>query len=72
MESMRSFNEDVKDAEGVKYFSWGATYEPGMIDTWKWPHSVIMEKEGPNDGLVSVESSKWVGDFLPAHLKLDL
>lgn len=26
----------------------------------RWPHSVILEKEGPNDGLVSVESSKWV------------
>lgn len=27
---------------------------------FRWPHSVILEKEGPNDGLVSVESSKWV------------
>lgn len=26
----------------------------------RWPHSVILEKEGPNDGLVSVESAKWV------------
>ena len=26
----------------------------------RWPHSIILEKEGPNDGLVSVESSKWV------------
>jgi len=34
-----------------------------LIDTWKYPHSVIMEKEGPNDGLVSVESSKW-GQYL--------
>jgi triacylglycerol lipase len=57
---MRAFNEEVKDVEGVKYFSWGATYDPGLIDTWKWPHTVILEKEGPNDGLVSVESSKWV------------
>ncbi|KAF8167720.1 Alpha/Beta hydrolase protein [Crassisporium funariophilum] len=60
LESMRRFNEETPDVPGVRYFSWGATYEPGLIDTWKWPHSVILEKEGPNDGLVSVESSKWV------------
>ncbi|KDR85381.1 hypothetical protein GALMADRAFT_234224 [Galerina marginata CBS 339.88] len=60
IESMRKFNQETPDVPGVRYFSWGAVYEPGLIDTWKWPHSVILEKEGPNDGLVSVESSKWV------------
>jgi triacylglycerol lipase len=30
----------------------------------RWPHSVILEKEGPNDGLVSVASSKWVSSHL--------
>ncbi|KAG5647563.1 hypothetical protein DXG03_008916 [Asterophora parasitica] len=63
VESMRKFNQETPDVEGVRYFSWGAVYEPGLIDTWKWPHSVILEKEGPNDGLVSVESSKW-GTYL--------
>ncbi|KAG7099003.1 hypothetical protein E1B28_000888 [Marasmius oreades] len=63
VESMHKFNEEVPDVEGVKYFSWGAIYEPGFVDTWKWPHSVILEKEGPNDGLVSVESAKW-GTYL--------
>ncbi|KAF8078798.1 triacylglycerol lipase [Lyophyllum atratum] len=63
LESMRKFNEETPDVEGVRYFSWGAVYEPGLIDTWKWPHSVILEREGPNDGLVSVESSKW-GTYL--------
>lgn len=60
LESMLRFNEETPDVDGVRYFSWGASYEPGLIDTWKWPHSVILEKEGPNDGLVSVESAKWV------------
>ncbi|KAG2740648.1 hypothetical protein P692DRAFT_201935487 [Suillus brevipes Sb2] len=60
LESMRQFNEETPDVEGVRYFSWGACYEPGLIDTWKWPHSIILEKEGPNDGVVSVESAKWV------------
>ncbi|KAF9566139.1 alpha/beta-hydrolase [Agrocybe pediades] len=63
VESMKKFNEETPDVPGVRYFSWGAVYEPGLIDTWKWPHSVILEKEGPNDGLVSVESSKW-GTYL--------
>jgi triacylglycerol lipase len=62
-QSMSTFNEQTPDVEGVKYFSWGAWYEPGLIDTWKYPHSIIMEKEGPNDGLVSVRSSKW-GQYL--------
>ncbi|KAF8807760.1 alpha/beta-hydrolase [Phlegmacium glaucopus] len=63
LDSMRKFNEETPDVPGVQYFSWGAVYDPGLIDTWKWPHSVILEKEGPNDGLVSVESSKW-GTYL--------
>ncbi|KAG1875560.1 hypothetical protein DFJ58DRAFT_721383 [Suillus subalutaceus] len=74
LESMRRFNEETPDIEGVRYFSWGACYEPGLIDTWKWPHSVILEKEGPNDGLVSVESAKWgtyLGTLSPVnHLDL--
>ncbi|KAF9457354.1 Alpha/Beta hydrolase protein [Collybia nuda] len=63
IESMSKFNEETPDVDGVNYFSWGAVYDPGLIDTWKWPHSIILEKEGPNDGLVSVESSKW-GTYL--------
>ncbi|KAH7914796.1 Alpha/Beta hydrolase protein [Hygrophoropsis aurantiaca] len=63
IDSMRAFNEETPDVDGVRYFSWGATYEPGLIDTWKWSHSVLLEKEGPNDGLVSIESSKW-GTYL--------
>ncbi|KAN0124638.1 Alpha/Beta hydrolase fold [Lactarius tabidus] len=62
-EAMREFNDLTPDVPDVKYFSWGAVYNPGLIDTWKWPHSVVLEKEGPNDGLVSVESAKW-GTYL--------
>ncbi|KAI0756781.1 Alpha/Beta hydrolase protein [Daedaleopsis nitida] len=63
IENMRRFNENTPDVPGVHYFSWGAVYEPGLIDTWKWPHSVVLEKEGPNDGLVSLQSAKW-GTYL--------
>ena len=57
-EAMALFNEQTPDAPDVQYFSFGANYHPGLIDTFKWPHGVILEKEGPNDGLVSVQSSK--------------
>ncbi|KAI0375229.1 alpha/beta-hydrolase [Pilatotrama ljubarskyi] len=63
IENMRRFNDETPDVEGVHYFSWGAVYEPGLIDTWKWPHSVVYEKEGPNDGLVSLKSARW-GTYL--------
>ncbi|KAI0673363.1 alpha/beta-hydrolase [Trametes maxima] len=61
--NMRRFNEETPDVPGVHYFSWGAVYKPGLIDTWKWPHSVVYEKEGPNDGLVSLQSARW-GTYL--------
>ena len=35
VDNMRRFNEETPDVPGVKYFSWGAVYEPGLIDTWK-------------------------------------
>lgn len=46
VENVRKFNENTPDVPGVHYFSWGAQYNPGLIDTWKYPHSVILEKEG--------------------------
>ena len=33
--NMKKFNENTPDVPGVKYYSWGAVYEPGLIDTWK-------------------------------------
>ncbi|WVF66905.1 hypothetical protein IAT40_001648 [Kwoniella sp. CBS 6097] len=57
--AMREFNAQVLDKEDVSYFSWGASVEPGLLDTFRWPHSVILAKEGPNDGLVSVHSAMW-------------
>ncbi|KAH0838165.1 Alpha/Beta hydrolase protein [Lanmaoa asiatica] len=62
-EAMKEFNDSTPDVEGVRYFSWGAEYEPGLIDTWKYPHSIIAAQEGPNDGLVSVQSAQW-GTYL--------
>ena len=36
IESMRKFNEETPDVDGVRYFSWGAVHEPGILDTWKY------------------------------------
>ncbi|WVR03961.1 hypothetical protein IAU60_000960 [Kwoniella sp. DSM 27419] len=57
--SMKEFNAQILDRDDVKYYSWGASVEPGLLDTWRFPHSVILSKEGPNDGLVSVHSAMW-------------
>ena len=57
--SMEEFNKRVTDQPGTKYFSWGASFEPSLFNEFRIPHGIIYEKEGPNDGLVSVESAKW-------------
>jgi len=61
--SMKNFNEKTPDVEGVKYFSYGGEYVPCLINIWKFPHSVVSKKEGPNDGVVSVKSAHW-GTYL--------
>ncbi len=35
LESMRKFNEETPDVEGVQYFSWGAVVEPGLMDPFR-------------------------------------
>jgi triacylglycerol lipase len=33
--------------------------EPSLLSMFRQSHAIIQRVEGPNDGLVSVESSKW-------------
>jgi triacylglycerol lipase len=56
-----NFNPTVPDAESVRYFSYGAalTGPPPLMSPFRLPHRIISDEEGPNDGLVSVESSRW-------------
>ena len=35
IENMRLFNEQTPDAPGVQYFSWGAVFEPGLLDPFR-------------------------------------
>ncbi len=53
------FNPKTPDKEGVRYFSYGATAHPGFLSAFRRPHRIVEKMEGPNDGLVSVESAKW-------------
>lgn len=58
--NMAAFNTAVPDMPGVYYQSWA-----GVVDThylnpmWTGIARVVGEKEGPNDGMVSVESARW-------------
>jgi hypothetical protein len=45
LDAMRKFNEITLDKPGVQYFSWGAQYEPGLIDTWKYVYARIRASE---------------------------
>jgi len=55
------FNPHTPDDPDVRYFSYGACVKgkPPLFSPFRKPHDVLNRIEGPNDGLVSVESSKW-------------
>lgn len=57
------FNPETPNMAGVYYQSWAAKVKyscPNIILTPLW--RMLLNTEGPNDGLVSVESAKW-GNF---------
>ncbi|QKX55037.1 uncharacterized protein TRUGW13939_02128 [Talaromyces rugulosus] len=56
------FNPNVPNIDDVRYFSYGAMFQPGLFNIFRSFHQLLEEIEGPNDGLVSVASSKWGGD----------
>ena len=41
VENSRQFNESTPDVPDVRYYSWGAVYEPGLIDTWKYVSRMV-------------------------------
>lgn len=53
------FNPNTPDAPGVRYFSYGATFNPSIWSAFRQTHKVVEQVEGPNDGLVSVNSARW-------------
>jgi triacylglycerol lipase len=60
----RAFNEQTPDAEGVRYFSYGAAVAPPRITPLlRRGWNILTPLEGDNDGLVSVRSARW-GEYL--------
>lgn len=59
----QDFNPSVRDAPEVRYFSFGACVPPdeppGLFSPFRLSWQVVHDAEGPNDGLVSVASSRW-------------
>lgn len=53
------FNPKTPNREGVAYFSYGATVSPALWSAFRHSHRIVEAEEGPNDGLVSVASSRW-------------
>ena len=53
------FNPANPDDASVRYFSYGAQFQPSVWSVFRFSHDMIDVIEGPNDGLVSVASSKW-------------
>lgn len=68
----RTFNDTVRDVAGVRYFSVAGQHDGNFLSPeWLLPYRIVMEKEGPNDGVVSVASATygermdvWDGDHL--------
>jgi triacylglycerol lipase len=56
----RAFNEKVPDAVTVRYFSVAGEFngDPARPE-WLVPYSIVLAAEGPNDGVVSVQSATW-------------
>ncbi|KAG0301814.1 hypothetical protein BGZ98_008026 [Dissophora globulifera] len=53
------FNPKTPNDPEVAYFSYGASFNPGLFSRFRFSWGVIMDREGPNDGLVSVKSAQW-------------
>ena len=66
----RVFNDQVRDVSGVRYFSVAGTHDGHFLNAeFLLPYHIVLEKEGPNDGVVSVASASygerldlWEGD----------
>ncbi|MFO0969035.1 MAG: hypothetical protein U0793_26070, partial [Gemmataceae bacterium] len=70
----RLFNERVPDRPGVRYFSVAGEHNGSFLaPEWLLPYHIVKKAEGPNDGVVSIESSRW-GEHLDVwegdHLSL--
>lgn len=56
-----TFNPATQDDPDTAYFSYGAALarKPPLLSPFRSSHAALLRAEGPNDGLVSVESARW-------------
>ena len=55
----RHFNDKVRDAAGVRYFSVAGKHDGHFLNAeFVLPYRIVLEKEGPNDGVVSLASAR--------------
>ncbi|KAF2718330.1 alpha/beta-hydrolase [Polychaeton citri CBS 116435] len=54
-----SFNPRTPDNPDVSYYSYGAAMQPHLLSVFRQSGAIVELEEGANDGLVSVESSRW-------------
>jgi triacylglycerol lipase len=60
---MERYNSEILDDPDVKYFSYAAVMRKPLSDIFMCLQNALTRiADGPNDGLVSVESAQW-GDF---------
>lgn len=58
----QSFNPRTPDVPEIRYYSYGAAFQPHLTSVFRASHHIIAALEGSNDGLVSVVSARW-GDY---------
>jgi triacylglycerol lipase len=64
LNACRAFNEVTPDSPDVRYFSYGGQVSPSYLTpVLRRAWSILTGAEGPNDGMVSVASSRW-GEYL--------
>ncbi|TKX19305.1 hypothetical protein C1H76_8490 [Elsinoe australis] len=56
---MEQFNPATPDDPNVRYYSYGAAFDPYLLSVFRQSHRIIDREEGANDGMVSVNSSQW-------------
>ncbi|CAJ0844078.1 15825_t:CDS:2 [Entrophospora sp. SA101] len=56
---MNSFNKNTPNHPSIFYYSYGAATEIPIWSPLYFPYQIIREKEGQNDGLVSLKSAQW-------------
>ncbi len=70
----KEFNKKTPDMPQVRYYSYSGTQRRKDIYIGlRFSYNIILQREGPNDGLVSVRSAKWgeyLGNLDADHLNL--